>query len=159
MGEHNQPERTPPQPVKSEAAILGAILRDNNLQRVAAGRLEASSFYIRNNGKLWGILPDLIAQAGGRVWTRANWRRCTGAAGCLASRKTTRMRSGLGYWTCRGTVGRGRWLNTLRRWRRRIDVGDRESGQARRRVPQGPAMRTAISSWMKWQDVRHADVV
>ena len=62
----NDETRPTPQAVESEAAILGAILRDNNLQRVAAGRLEASSFYIRNNGKLWGILPDLIAQAGGQ---------------------------------------------------------------------------------------------
>ena len=60
----NDETRPTPQAVESEAAILGAILRDNTLYQVAAGRLEASSFYVRNNGKLWGILPNHIAQAG-----------------------------------------------------------------------------------------------
>ena len=59
-------ERPTPQVVKSEAAILGAILRDNTLYRVAARRLVASSFFLQNNRKLWGLLPDLIARAGGQ---------------------------------------------------------------------------------------------
>ena len=59
-------ERPTPQVVKSEAAILGAILRDNTLYKVAAERLEPSSFFLRNNSKLWGILPDLITHAQGQ---------------------------------------------------------------------------------------------
>ena len=59
-------ERPTPQVVKSEAAILGAILRDNTLYKLAAERLEPSSFCGRNNGTLWAILPDLLAQAGGK---------------------------------------------------------------------------------------------
>ena len=66
MGEQSQPERMTAKAVKSEAAVLGAILRDNTLYRVAVGRLEASSFCGRNNGKLWAILSDLIPKAGGQ---------------------------------------------------------------------------------------------
>ena len=62
----NDETRPTPQAVKSEAAVLGAILRDNTLYRVAVERLEASSFCGRNNGKLWAILSDLIPKAGGQ---------------------------------------------------------------------------------------------
>ena len=59
-------ERPTPQVVKSEAAILGAILRDNTLYKVATKRLEAFSFCGKNNGKLWAILSDLIPNAEGQ---------------------------------------------------------------------------------------------
>ena len=59
-------ERPTPQVVKSEAAILGAILRDNTLYKVAAKGLEAFSFCGKNNGKLWAILSDLIPNAEGQ---------------------------------------------------------------------------------------------
>ena len=66
MKERNQEKQPWPQAVKSEAAVLGSILRDNALYHVAARRLVASSFFLQNNRKLWELLPDLIARSDGQ---------------------------------------------------------------------------------------------